>query len=93
MKLKLIREGEKIALNIYHISPASRTSIKNQGAQDLSRAVPAFSWGGPVTGGSFVIPEKRCAWADSQGLGRHRHLILGEVVFLKHLLIISQVGW
>ena len=46
-----------------------------------------------MTGGSFVIPEKRCSWADSHGLSRHRHLILGEVVFLKHLLIISQVGW
>jgi len=45
-----------------------------------------------MNGGSFVIPEERCSWTDSQGLCRHRHLILGVVVFLKHLLIISQVG-
>ena len=40
-----------------------------------------------------MILEERYSWTDSQGLGRHRHLILGGgVAFLKHLLIISQVG-
>ena len=92
IEIKVKQEGENIASNIYRISPEGRTSIKDQGARDLSRAVPTFSWGGPMNGGSFVIPEERYSWTDFQGLGRHRHLILGVVVFLKHLLIISQVG-